>query len=298
MTPLMTASQHSNAEKANVIIDHLVSAGADVFAENTSGENVFGICNMQATCARLVERFIYPRQAAKRMITIAFPESGTVHEVALAENGDAPAPSFAKVLLDWNEKLKVEETTIRLPFFQLPWRGHRWELPALRRHSADTEELTYAAVRILDEGGYPALEWGDIIEFVSVEQPDPSEEDRGSGAIDRKLNGRRNKSTVVVLPNMITAALRSSIPCKITVNFPGEEALQFEVDGGLRTATPLGDLIDYDYNSVLYPLIVGREKQRGEIRIARSAMNGGETIAIVEGRLPRQGHRSYARRYR
>ena len=89
---LMVATFNIDPAKAKPIIDQLVAAGADPFAKNSAGEDLFAICDIPQNGQYLSERFLYPKAAEQRAITIAFPDSTLLVEVARANDGEETAP--------------------------------------------------------------------------------------------------------------------------------------------------------------------------------------------------------------
>lgn len=219
VTPLSLAAGRNDVAIAQEIIAAFIANGADPFHEIEKGLAVT-VGDIPANAIFVSEEYLFPKLAEKRALSVAFSEAGMSFELATPTGDEAP-PDFATTLLSWKNAVEIRRPEDS---------EFNWENPTLWRRSADGN-FAKTPVAIMDEGGYPEMQWGDIIVFAI-------------GHIDRstvpsiRTGSRPAPRYDTTIPSDIYYALRGSAPFPLKVTAENVPARDFTVNGGIAVRTP------------------------------------------------------------
>lgn len=204
---------------------------------------------------RLAREFQYPQLATQGQVTLSLPEGAFV--IPLAKSADQPgtAPaSLAEMLLQGPQARWIE---------QLP---PDWSTLHLFRRDADGQ-LKEQVVKDWMSGSAPALQWGDIVEFVSP----------GWESTDESITRSFNYSDG--LPDEVRTRLQSSLIRHVTVTLNGQ-TWPMTLRGALNVYNPLKPEAPLTDAVSLMNLMGGQELRwyHAAVKVKRQAGQGGGEI--------------------
>ncbi|MES2705942.1 MAG: ankyrin repeat domain-containing protein [Verrucomicrobiota bacterium] len=238
---------HQMGEKGLPLFRLLIAAGADPQVLYNSVKGSVPVI--------LSREFRYPDLAALKQVTLSLPQDGFT--ASLAKSADQPGGAPAG-----------------LPDLLLAAKGLRWitQLPpdwgTLRLFRRDAQgALKEEVVRDWMSGPAPALQWGDIVEFVSADWQLP----------DTRPN--RNYDYNSNLPQELRNRLQAALVRHVTVTLSGK-TWPMTLRGGLKVYNPLkpeAPLMD----AVSLMKMMGAEDPRwfyAGVKVTRQADQGGGEI--------------------
>ncbi|MEM7396807.1 MAG: ankyrin repeat domain-containing protein, partial [Verrucomicrobiota bacterium] len=222
-TPLMMAVKLREPGTARAITQMLLANKADVFAENKFGEDLFAVGKHPELLAPLFEKHRYPQLATKPVVTLAFPQAGEDFILATRHEDEARPPLMGDALLSWSNNLTVRSLNPDV----------EWDSPVIRRKDKNGN-FSSIPVNLLSPANFPALRWGDIIEFTTPRGDPPTiyQQRRWSG-----------------LPTSIALALHATVTKQILVKFPGDETFRaVATNPGVTVMDPFSNKIREGHN--------------------------------------------------
>ena len=242
-TPFMLASRCDIPAKAQSMCALLSDHGANFAATNALGHDVFSFCDVPTNNVHLVENYLLPELVEQAAIHLVFPEIGASFALATKQGEDEAPPRFASLLLDWRPETELRRTES----------AFMWETPSLRR-KLERGGIASTPVRITAVESFPAMEWGDVIEFKS-DRSDltflPQQPDSRTRNLRPASHARGAPSPI---PWHVESALASALPREVTLHMPGQEPRKVRVNDALLAATPFGDLPGARLEDFLAPL--------------------------------------------
>lgn len=204
---------------------------------------------------RMAREFRYPQLATQGQVTLSLPEGAVVLPLAKSADqpGTAPA-SLAELLLQGPEPRWIE---------QLP---PDWSTLHLFRRDADGQ-MKEQVVKDWMSGSAPALQWGDIVEFVSPGWE--STDESGTSSFNYR-NG---------LPDEVRIRLQSSLVRHVTVTLNGQ-TWPLTLRGALNVYNPLKPEAPLTDAVSLMNLMGGQELRwfHAAVKVKRQAGQGGGEI--------------------
>ena len=263
-TPLMFASRSWRQSRREVIA-LLVENGADILASNDDGDTALSVCDTPYFLASLVKTYVYPKLHEQRAITVSVPEAGITFAISTAADETAAPPSFVEALSEWPEGLTMRKLEPQCD----------WGLPVVRRRDAH-EKHTSIEVNIFGSSQYPALQWGDIVEFTAPHLENLPGLRFDSGSLPARP------------PASVVTALRSSLQKTITLRLPGRPDRQIKLRLGVVVLDPFENefpdhprALVYYFDDVAHLWESGREWTAAEVQ--RSAENGDHLLTFKNG---------------
>ncbi|MGI9242913.1 MAG: ankyrin repeat domain-containing protein [Verrucomicrobiales bacterium] len=256
-SPLLIALDRSDPPAAQPVIAELIELGASIPYDRHTD---FG--EVPANLIYLSEEFLFPKLAELPAISIAFPEAARSFGLVVPGEGGGDPPDFASALLGWANQ---EEVRRPRDF------GFDWANPTLWRRGAGGE-FSKTKVDIMAEGGYPDLQWGDIIAF-------------SSGQIDRETvppkysdnsGDRRNPYVETSLPDEVVFALRGASAFEIGLATEAGVRTTLTVDSVLAVRTPPWTRVPDDAFKIFDPVFGAGGDRTKSVTIRR----GTETHAL------------------
>ena len=264
-TPLMFASRSEETERALEVIELLIEKGVDLLARNDDGDNVFSVCDQPKLLASLVKTHLYPKLQKQRVITVSIPEAGITFPISTAADETAAAPSFVEALSEWPDGITMRRLSPACD----------WNLPVIHRRQAHGKQIAIE-VNIFGSSQYPALEWGDIVEFTAPHLENLPGLRFDSGSLPARP------------PASVVTALRSSLQKTITLRLPGRPDRQIKLRPGVVVLDPFENefpdhprALVYYFDDVAY--LWGRGRKWTVAEVQRSAENGGDLLTFKNG---------------
>ena len=264
-TPLMFASRSEETERALEVIELLIEKGVDLLARNDDGDNVFSVCDQPKLLASLVKTHLYPKLQKQRVITVSIPEAGITFPISTAADETAAAPSFVEALSEWPDGITMRRLSPACD----------WNLPVIHRRQAHGKQIAIE-VNIFGSSQYPALEWGDIVEFTAPHLENLPGLRFDSGSLPARP------------PASVVTALRSSLQKTITLRLPGRPDRQIKLRLGVVVLDPFENefpdhprALVYYFDDVAH--LWGRGRKWTVAEVQRSAENGDHLLTFKNG---------------
>lgn len=246
-TTVLSNLMYSN-EEALPLIRLLVAAGADPDTWWAQMANA----PQGPMAVHLSREFRYPKSTATDEVTLSIPESGLFLSLAQKSmGGQQSPPSLAKLILE----TKFDTRNIHQP---------DWTQLHLYRRDAQGKVQEQIISGWLDLEP-PALQWGDIVEFVSVNWQTHADSTK--------------YSSIQSLPDEIRARLRAAMVRHVTVNLGGK-SYPMTLRGGLKVYNPLKPEAPLTDAADLMKMMGAADLRwfNGSVRIKRLPEQGGGEI--------------------
>lgn len=231
----------------------------------------------------LLRSLRYPQLAGEPVISLSFPHSGQNTAAKLArtiltrQKPEETPPGLAPLLLEWQAKGGWGDLSGTQP---------DWSVLRLWRKGADGK-LTETPVALKAGADFPALQWGDVLEFVSKDwdTPIPPPDPPGFG------QANNDPRFTAQLPDQTAAILRSGQSARITFKSDGFTK-DLTLRGALRTYEAAGSEAPLQSFADTVRLLAG--DRPGVVKVERSPARGGGVVEWTAGSgngraLPEEG---------